>query len=70
MINYPIKFIPLYHYRIWGGTKLKTELNKTYNEDSIGESWGITDVKESETKVSSGELKGKTLNADLLEIYL
>lgn len=58
---YPIKFNPIYSYRIWGGDKLKTILNKIYNEESIGESWEISDVKGNETKVSEGNLKGETL---------
>lgn len=58
---YPLKFSPLFHYRIWGGEKLKTILNKNYDENSIGESWEISDIDESETKVSVGALKGRTL---------
>ncbi|WP_439132361.1 type I phosphomannose isomerase catalytic subunit [Polaribacter sp.] len=58
---YPLKFTPLYKYRIWGGEKLKTELNKNYTEDNIGESWEISDVSGDETVVAEGTLKGKTL---------
>ncbi|GAA4238608.1 class I mannose-6-phosphate isomerase [Postechiella marina] len=58
---YPLKFNPVYSYRIWGGEKLKTVLNKTYEEDSIGESWEISDVDGNETTVANGDLAGKTL---------
>lgn len=58
---YPLKFTPLYKYRIWGGEKLKTKLNKTYTEENIGESWEISDVSGDETVVAEGPLKGKTL---------
>lgn len=58
---YPLKFQPVYSYRIWGGEKLKTVLNKNYEENSIGESWEISDINESETKVYEGNLKGFTL---------
>ncbi|WP_147677596.1 type I phosphomannose isomerase catalytic subunit [Algibacter pacificus] len=58
---YPLKFEPLYKYRLWGGEKLKTQLNKDYSENSIGESWEISDVKGDETQVLNGELKGQTL---------
>ncbi|WP_397445050.1 type I phosphomannose isomerase catalytic subunit [Polaribacter sp. R77954] len=58
---YPLKFTPLYKYRIWGGEKLKTELNKNYTEENIGESWEISDVSGDETVVAEGALKGKTL---------
>lgn len=61
MILYPLKFSPVYCYRIWGGEKLKTELNKKYDIDSIGESWEISDVAQFETVVLEGNLKGATL---------
>ena len=59
---YPLKFQPLFHYRIWGGEKLKTVLNKEYSETSIGESWEISTVPNSETVVIEGALKGKSIN--------
>ena len=58
---YPLQFTPLYKYRIWGGEKLKTKLNKHYTEENIGESWEISDVSGDETMVEKGVLKGKTL---------
>jgi len=58
---YPLKFQPVYSYRIWGGDKLKTVLNKKHEEKSIGESWEISDVKDNETGVAEGNLKGQTL---------
>ncbi len=58
---YPLKFSSLFFYRIWGGEKLKTILNKNYDENSIGESWEISDIDEGETLVAEGVLKGKTL---------
>lgn len=58
---YPLKFNPVFSYRIWGGDKLKSVLNKNYQEDSIGESWEISDVPENETDVAEGDLKGQTL---------
>ncbi|MGE5942979.1 MAG: type I phosphomannose isomerase catalytic subunit, partial [Flavobacteriales bacterium] len=65
---YPLKFQPVYSYRIWGGEKLKTVLNKNYDEELIGESWEISDVEDNETQVSEGALKGKTLR-ELTDIY-
>ncbi|MDY8135130.1 type I phosphomannose isomerase catalytic subunit [Aquimarina sp. 2201CG5-10] len=58
---YPLKFSPLFKYRIWGGEKLKTVLEKKYEENNIGESWEISDVENDETVVSEGDLKGYTL---------
>lgn len=57
----PLKFQPLFKYRIWGGNKLKTVLNKDYDGDSIGESWEISDVPNDETIVAEGSFKGYTL---------
>lgn len=60
---YPLKFQPIFKYRIWGGDKLKTVLNKDYNEENIGESWEISDVKNDETLVANGEFTGETLRS-------
>ncbi|WP_308993505.1 type I phosphomannose isomerase catalytic subunit [Mariniflexile litorale] len=68
MALYPIKFTPIYKYRIWGGNKLKTVLNKNYTQENIGESWEISDVKGDETIVSDGSLAGKTLR-DLIKDF-
>jgi mannose-6-phosphate isomerase len=68
MALYPLKFQPLFHYRIWAGEKLKTVLDKEYTATSIGESWEISSVPNSETQVVNGDLKGKTIN-QLIELY-
>ncbi|QTD38865.1 class I mannose-6-phosphate isomerase [Polaribacter batillariae] len=68
MKAYPLKFSPVFSYRLWGGEKLKTVLNKEYSENNIGESWEISDVKNSETVVSEGVFKGKTLR-DLIKEF-
>ena len=64
---YPLKFNPISKYRIWGGNKLNTELNKGFTAENIGESWEISDVKGDETKVCNGELTGKTLKEIISE---
>ena len=65
---YPLQFTPLYKYRIWGGEKLKTTLNKKYTEENIGESWEISDVSGDETVVAEGALKGESLR-DLIKEF-
>jgi len=62
---YPLKFEPIFHYRIWGGNKLKSILNKNTSFDNIGESWEISGVKDNVSIVKSGPLKGLSLK-DLL----
>ena len=65
---YPLKFSPVFKYRIWGGEKLRTELNKKYSGHNIGESWEISDISGDETRVINGELLGKTLK-ELIREY-
>lgn len=57
----PLKFDPIFCYRIWGGEKLKTLLKKDYQDTSIGESWEISAVEGFETRVSEGPHSGNTL---------
>ena len=64
----PLKFTPVFKYRLWGGEKLKTVLQKEYSENNIGESWEISDVEDGETIVSNGPFKGKTLK-DLINEF-
>lgn len=61
MKSYPLKFTPIPKYRLWGGNKLNTLLNKGFEGENNGESWEISDVQGDETKVSNGEFSGKTL---------
>ncbi|MCB9202435.1 MAG: class I mannose-6-phosphate isomerase [Flavobacteriales bacterium] len=65
---YPLKFVPSFHYRIWGGNSLKDKFNKKITKEKIGESWEISDVEEFESIVAEGELKGKTLK-ELIQLY-
>lgn len=58
---YPLKFTPISKYRMWGGQKLNTVLNKNFLKEDIGESWEISGVEGDETVVSEGALSGKTL---------
>ena len=58
---YPLRFAPVFKYRIWGGDKLRNLLAKNCPADSIGESWEISDVPGDETLVAEGPLQGKTL---------
>jgi len=59
---YPLQFEPILKERIWGGTKLKTELGKPIVSNITGESWELSTVKGDVSVVANGELKGKDLN--------
>jgi len=58
---YPLQFEPILKERIWGGTKLKTFLNKPIISNITGESWEISTVENDVSVVVNGSLKGKSL---------
>lgn len=66
MTSYPIKFEPILQEKIWGGTKLKSLLNKKSTSDSIGESWEISGVEGHISVVNNGAYKGSSIT-DLIK---
>lgn len=58
---YPLQFEPILKERIWGGEKLKTELNKPITSKITGESWELSTVEGDVSTVANGDLKGKPL---------
>ncbi len=65
---YPLTFQPILKDKIWGGTKLKSVLNKPTDSPNCGESWEISGVPGDISVVAEGTLKGKSL-VELIEIY-
>ncbi|MVO07655.1 mannose-6-phosphate isomerase [Flavobacterium sp. TP390] len=65
---YPLLFKPILKERIWGGTKLKTYLNKPISSEITGESWEISTVPNDLSVVNNGALKGKNIN-ELIELF-
>lgn len=59
---YPLQFQPILKERIWGGTKLKTVLNKPITSEITGESWELSTVQGDISCVANGEWKGKLLS--------
>lgn len=59
---YPLQFQPILKDRIWGGTKLKTYLNKPITSEITGESWEISTVENDVSVIAIGFFKGKSLN--------
>jgi mannose-6-phosphate isomerase len=60
---YPLKFEPIYQYRIWGGRRLSNLLTKPLPaDDRIGEAWILSDRDDHASKVTEGALEGKTIN--------
>ncbi|WP_333879409.1 type I phosphomannose isomerase catalytic subunit [Flavobacterium sp.] len=68
MLFYPLQFEPILKERIWGGTKLKTLLNKPITSEITGESWEISTVANDVSVVANGDFKGKSLN-DIIDLY-
>lgn len=58
---YPLQFEPILKERIWGGEKLKTELNKPITSKITGESWELSAVDGDVSVVANGDWKGKKL---------
>ena len=66
---YPLKFKPILKDKIWGGTRLRDNLNKTNASDRCGESWEISAIQENISVVSNGLLAGNNLQ-ELIEVYM
>lgn len=59
---YPLKFDPIYQYRLWGGRRLEHLLSKPLPKDeSVGEAWILSDRKDHASEVIDGSLKGTTI---------
>ncbi len=66
----PLKFLPLYKNKLWGGNKIKAILRYDYSPlPNCGELWALSAVPGNESVVAEGPLEGNTLN-ELLEIYM
>ncbi len=60
--DYPIKFIPRFKERIWGGQKLAELYQKQCSGSGpIGESWEVSDRPGDESVVENGPLAGKSI---------
>lgn len=58
---YPLKFIPILHDRLWGGTKLNDLLHKPSSSEQVGESWELSAVNGNISVIANGTLKGTSL---------
>jgi mannose-6-phosphate isomerase len=66
---YPLKFIPQYKDKIWGGKRLREILGKKNASDKAGESWEISSVQGNISVVENGFLAGNNLQ-ELIEVYM
>jgi mannose-6-phosphate isomerase len=66
---YPMKFMPLFKNKIWGGNKIK-QMGFDYDPlPNCGELWALSSVRDNESIVTNGFLASNTLN-EILEIYM
>ena len=63
---YPLRFEPIYQYRLWGGRRLEHFLSAPLPAaEPVGEAWLLSDRDDHASRVSSGSLQGMTI-AELL----
>lgn len=59
---YPLRFEPIYQYRLWGGRRLANLLSTPLpNDGPIGEAWILSDREDHASQVANGPLKGQTI---------
>jgi mannose-6-phosphate isomerase len=59
---YPLRFEPIYQYRLWGGRRLAHWLKVPLpDKEPIGEAWLLSDRDEHPSRVANGPLKGRTI---------
>jgi mannose-6-phosphate isomerase len=59
---YPLRFEPIYQYRLWGGRHLADLLSTPLpGEGPIGEAWVLSDRNDHQSLVADGPLKGQTI---------
>ncbi len=67
---YPLKFVPHFKDKVWGGTRLKRLFGKNFDPlPNCGESWELSTVPGSVSIVANGFLAGNELH-ELIEIYM
>ena len=62
IVLYPLRFEPIYQYRLWGGRRLAELLTALLPGDGpIGEAWILSDRDDHASRVADGPLKGRTI---------
>lgn len=61
MTYYPLRFPPIYQYRLWGGRMLENFLSEPLPDGPVGEAWLLSDRDEHASLVADGPLAGQSL---------
>ena len=67
-VLYPLRFEPIYQYRLWGGRRLADILTAPLPTGPIGEAWILSDRKDHASQVADGSLKGQTIAQLMAEV--
>src|SRR5664280_633217 len=60
---YPLRFEPIYQYRLWGGRRLAGVLTAPLPGDGpIGEAWVLSDRDDHPSRVANGPLQGRAIS--------
>jgi len=66
---YPLRFAPIYEYRLWGGRRFANLLSASLPGDGpIGEAWILSDRDDHMSHVANGPFNGRTIG-ELLEQF-
>ncbi len=65
---YPLRFEPIYQYRLWGGRQLASLLSAPLPAGPVGEAWLLSDREDHASRVVNGNFRGKTIS-QLLEEF-
>jgi mannose-6-phosphate isomerase len=64
----PLRFEPIYQYRLWGGRHLAALLTAPLPSGPVGEAWILSERDDHASQVAHGPLKGRTVT-QLLEQF-
>ncbi len=65
---YPLRFDPIYQYRLWGGRRFADLFSAELPQGPVGEAWVLSDRDDHASHVADGPLKGRTI-AELLSRF-
>jgi mannose-6-phosphate isomerase len=69
VLFYPLRFEPIFQYRLWGGRRLAGLLTAPLPGDGpVGEAWVLSDREDHPSRVANGPLKGRTIS-ELLDRF-
>jgi len=67
---YPLRFEPIFQYRLWGGRRFSNLLSEPLPSDGpIGEAWVLSDRDDHQSRVANGRLKGKTIGELMVQAH-